>query len=402
MKILFIAPRIPFPLIQGDRLICYYRLKALSKQHQITLLTFYQSKKDLQYLQQIEGMCYEVYAIHLPKWQSVYNCLTNMFGSQLPFQVAYYQSPKFQEKLNQITTETRFDLAHYFLLRMAEYHVPLVMTEIIDLIDSMQLNLSSRLKIEKSIAKLFVKEELRRIATYELDVVSRFKHAILVSHRDAEYFRMSGKEMDVIPLGIDIDLFRPQPTQHDTTVRLIFAGHMSYSPNIYAVQWFMENCWSKLQDRCPNTHFVIAGADAPTEIVNLGDRQNITVTGKVVSMADTLSQADIAVVPMQSGSGMQFKILEAMACGLPVVTTSFGLGTIKAIPNEQILIADTAEDFICRVVALVQDVNKRVEIGQNARIFIEENHSWQHAAAKVRSIYQFVESQSMASSTPNL
>jgi polysaccharide biosynthesis protein PslH len=390
MKILFIAPRIPFPLLQGDRLICYYRLKALSEQHQITLLTFYQSERELEHLERIQSMCHAVHAVHLPKWQSLYNCVTNAIGSKLPFQVAYYQSPEFQSTLNQLTAETNFDVAHYFLLRMAEYRVPATTIEIVDLIDSMQLNLTSRLKVEKCAAKLFIKEELARITPYELNAVDRFKHAILVSSRDAEYFHQSAKEIDVIPLGIDVDLFRPQPKPSDSKIRLIFAGHMSYSPNIYAVQWFIENCWDELQNRCPNLQFIIAGADAPAEIDRLGDLPNITVTGSVPSMADTLSQADIAVIPMQSGSGMQFKVLEAMACALPVVTTSFGLGTIQAVPDEQISIADTAADFVDRVVELVNDSHKRSEIGQQARTFIVANHSWQHAAAKIRSIYESV------------
>jgi polysaccharide biosynthesis protein PslH len=390
MKILFIAPRIPFPLLQGDRLICYYRLKALSEQHQITLLTFYQSKRELEHLERIQSMCHAVHAVHLPKWQSVYNCVTNAIGSKLPFQVAYYQSAEFQSTINRLTAETNFDVAHYFLLRMAEYQVPVGTVEIVDLIDSMQLNLTSRLKVEKCVAKLFIKEELARIRPYELNAVDRFKHAILVSSRDAEYFQQSAKEIDVIPLGIDVDLFRPQPKPTDSTIRLIFAGHMSYSPNIYAVQWFIENCWDELQHRCPNLQFIIAGADAPAEIDRLGDLPNITVTGSVPSMADTLAQADIAVIPMQSGSGMQFKVLEAMSCALPVVTTSFGLGTIQAVPDEQITIADTAADFIDRVVELANDSHKRNEIGQKARTFIVANHSWQHAAAKIRSIYEAI------------
>jgi polysaccharide biosynthesis protein PslH len=389
MKILFIAPRIPFPLLQGDRLICYYRLKALSEQHQITLITFYQSERELEHLDKIRSMCHEVHAIHLPKWQSVSN-LIKAIGSELPFQVAYYQSAEFQSTLDRLTAETKFDVAHYFLLRMAEYRVPAATVEIIDLIDSMQLNLTSRLKVEKCVSKLFIKEELARITPYELNAVDRFKHAILVSSRDAEYFQQSAKEIDVISLGIDIDLFRPQPKPADPTIRLIFAGHMSYSPNIYAVQWFVENCWSELQNRCPNLQFIIAGADAPAEIDRLGDLPNITVTGSVPSMADTLAQADIAVIPMQSGSGMQFKVLEAMSCALPVVTTSFGLGTIQAVPSEQIIIADTAADFIDRVVELANDSHKRNEIGQKARTFIVANHSWQHAAAKIRSIYESV------------
>jgi polysaccharide biosynthesis protein PslH len=390
MKILFIAPRIPFPLFQGDRLICYYRLKALSEQHQITLLTFYQSARELEHLEKIEKMCHAVHTVHLPKWQSAYNCLTQAIGSKLPFQVAYYQSPEFQSTLDRLTAETKFDVAHYFLLRMAEYRVPDETVEIIDLIDSMQLNLTSRLKVEKCVSKLFIKEELARITPYELNAVDRFKHAILVSSRDAEYFQASAKDIDVIPLGIDIDLFRPQPKPADPTIRLIFAGHMSYSPNIYAVQWFVENCWTELQQRCPNLEFIIAGADAPAEIDRLGDLPNITVTGRVPSMADTIAQADIAVIPMQSGSGMQFKVLEAMSCALPVVTTSFGLGTIQARREEQIIIADTAADFVDRVVELANDAHQRSTIGQQARTFIEANHSWQHAAAKIRSIYQSV------------
>jgi polysaccharide biosynthesis protein PslH len=390
MKILFIAPRIPFPLLQGDRLICYYRLKALSEEHQITLLTFYQSERELEHLEKIEKMCHAVHTVHLPKWQSAYNCLTQAIGSKLPFQVAYYQSPEFQSTLNRLTAETKFDVAHYFLLRMAEYRVPAKTVEMIDLIDSMQLNLTSRLKVEKCISKLFIKEELARITPYELKTVDRFRNAILVSSRDAKYFQASAKDIDVIPLGIDIDLFRPQPKPADPKIRLIFAGHMSYSPNIYAVQWFVENCWAELQQRCPNLEFIIAGADAPAEINRLGDLPNITVTGSVPSMADTLAQADIAVIPMQSGSGMQFKVLEAMSCALPVVTTSFGLGTIQAVPGEQIIIADTAADFVDRVVELANDAHQRSDIGQQARTFIVANHSWQHAAAKIRSIYESV------------
>ncbi len=390
MHVLFIAPRIPFPLVQGDRLICYRRLKALSQHHQITLLTFYQSQDELQHLDRIEGMCHKIHLVHLPKWRSAYNCLTNAVLSTLPFQVAYYQSAEFQATLDRITSETKFDLAHYFLLRMAEYRVPSNVTKIIELIDSMQSNLSSRLKIEKPISKILIREELKRITKYEPNVVDDFRNAILVSELDAQSFTKSSKKIDIIPIGTDVDIFCPQPSEPHTTVRLIFAGHMSYSPNIYAVQWFIDNCWSGVQQLCPNTEFIIAGAHAPSEILSLADLNNVTVTGRVESMAVTLAQADIAVIPMQSGSGMQNKVIEAMSCGLPTIVTSFGLGAITAVPGEHLIVADTADDFINEIARLVKDVKRRAEIGQKARIFIEENHSWNYADRQIEAIYESI------------
>lgn len=399
MQILFIASRIPFPLVQGDRLVCYRRLKALSQHHQITLLTFYQSQSELQHLHQIEGMCHKIHLVHLPKWKSAYNCATNIVAAHRPFQVAYYKSAEFQATLDRITSETKFDLAHYFLLRMAEYRVPSYLTQIIELIDSMQANLSSRLKIEKPISKILIREELKRITQYEPTVVNNFRNAILVSDLDAEFFTQSSKKIDIIPLGIDIDIFRPQPSEPHDTVRLIFAGHMSYSPNIYAVQWFVDNCWTKLQQLCPNTELIIAGSDAPPEIVKLGERENITVTGHVDSMADTLAQADIAVIPMQSGSGMQNKVLEAMSCGLPTIVTTCGLGAITAVSGEHLVVADAPDDFINQIVKLAKNQQERAEIGQRARLLIEKNYSWDYADQQIESIYESIKSEGLILTT---
>ena len=273
---------------------------------------------------------------------------------------------------------------------MAEYQVPRNLTKIIELVDSMQSNLNSRLKIEKPISKILIREELKRMTKYEPNVVDNFRNAILVSELDAKSFTKSSKEIDIIPIGTDVDIFRPQPSEPHSTVRLIFAGHMSYSPNIYAVQWFIDNCWNEVQQLCPNTEFIIAGAHAPSEILNLADRPNITVTGQVESMAATLAQADIAVIPMQSGSGMQNKVIEAMSCGLPTIVTTVGLGAIMAVPGEHLIVADTAAGFINQIARLVKDQKGRAEIGQKARIFIEENYSWDYADRQIQAIYESI------------
>jgi polysaccharide biosynthesis protein PslH len=391
-RILFISTRIPFPIRQGDRLICYQRLQDLSKKYSITLMTFYQSPKELESISEIAGFCEEIHAIYLPKWKSVLNCLVCFFTPSMPFQVAYYKSKKFQLKLDQITSACNFDLAHYFLARVANYQVPIQTPKIIELVDSMQLNFSSRIAIEQNkFTKLILENELPRIANYETNVIDQFKKSILVSQIDADLITKDIDKIAIVPCVVNTDIFTPLATQKDNqTIKLVFSGRMGYSPNICAAIWFAKKCFTAINQACPKTKFVIVGADATKTIVNLGKTKNIEVTGYVESMAEMLAQSDIAVMPMQSGSGMQYKILEAMACGLPVVTTTLGLGMIQAIDGESVLIADTIESFIAAVISLIQDRDKRRKIGQNSREFVVKHHSLLHAEAQIESIYQSV------------
>jgi sugar transferase (PEP-CTERM/EpsH1 system associated) len=388
-RVLFIAPRIPFPLMQGDRMVCYHRLQSLSTKYAITLVTFYHSQEELENLKAISDFCEEIYPIYLPKWRSVINCIMCLLDRDTPFQVAYYKSQQLQTKLEELTSSQDFDLAHYFLLRVATYQIPNHIPKIIDLIDSMQLNFSSRIAIEQNIIKkLILKIELNRITSHEINIVNKFRKSILISSKDADFVSRDSQNIEIIPAAINTSIFKPSVNiRSSSVVKIIFSGRMAYEPNIYAVLWFAKNCWERIHRVSPNTKFIVAGADATTEIINLGNR-NIEIAGYVESMTDTIAQADIAVVPMQSGSGMQNKILEAMACGLPVVTTTLGLGTIEAIDGQSIMVADTVEEFVTAVTSLIQDRDKRKKMGDNGRKLVKLNYSWSSASNKINSIYE--------------
>src|SRR5438270_7132421 len=162
---------------------------------------------------------------------------------------------------------------------------------------------------------------------------------------------------------------------------------MSYPPNVRAARWFADECFPRVREVVPDASFVVAGTSPAREISRLAERDGITVTGFVESMAAALNEGSVAVAPMLSGAGIQNKILEAMACGLPVVTTSIGLGGLDAVPGKELVVADGAEAFSDQVAALLRDRGLAEELGGNARRRVLERYTWERAGEDVEQVY---------------
>jgi len=384
MKLLFITPRLPYPPFRGDQSVPFHRMRILSRKHEITLLTLYERDADLEGIEPLSQFCSSIHTVKLPKWKSFKNMALLGPVSRLPLQVLYYQSSEFRQCLNKLLTDKQFDLIHAFMLRLVPLLQNISIPVVLDLIDSMQLNFSRRVDMARVPKKWVLHEELRRLTSYEKDICNQFDRLIVVSNKDKEYIASSN--VDVVPLGIDTERFAPSKVSIENPT-IIFSGNMFYGPNVHAVKWFAENCFFRLQEKIPNISFIIAGNGPPPDIRDLGNKPGITVTGFVESMPEMLNRATLAVAPMQSGSGMQFKILEAMACGLPVVTNTLGLGDIKAKDGVELLLAETANDFIERIVECVTSAEYAQELGARAREFVLNQHSWEHTTDIVENIY---------------
>jgi sugar transferase (PEP-CTERM/EpsH1 system associated) len=387
MKILFVTPRFPYPLLRGDQFIPYHRLRILSQRHEITLLTLYHSAWELENIDRIRPYCKAIYPVHLPKWQSLINVGKGLFTSQLPLQACYYFSSKFQQQLDSILAANKFDVVHAFMMRIAPYFHHIHTPKIIELIDSMQLNLERRVALESFPKRLIFQKELRRVTHYERDLPNLFNNLVVVSEKDAQL--IPSERVKVIPFGIDTEFFslQKQPPIEPT---LIFSGNMSYAPNIHAVKWFVELCLPIIQQTIPDVKLLIAGANPTTEVRSLEQKKGVIVTGFVKSMPETLKKAKIAIAPMQSGSGMQSKILEAMASGLPIVTTTLGLGSLSANPDKEILIADSPEDFAKATITLLQNSDLARKIRNLARQFVVNKYSWEFSANQVENLYNHI------------
>jgi polysaccharide biosynthesis protein PslH len=382
MKILFISTRVPLPSTSGDTLIIYNRLARMSKGHDISLVMFYRKKKELEVLKDLEEFCEDIWPIKISRFDGFINLIKNLFVSMDPVQAMYYDSKLVKNQVHSIVNDNEFDLINSFLIRTIPIIKDLNSNIVLDMIDSMQLNFSNRLKNSKSILKSqFYKFEYERLVKFESKIPSNVKKAIFVSERDSCITQINSS---VVPLGVNTDIFFPSAVQRKC---IIFSGNMSYEPNIQAVIWFVENCLERILEVVNDVQFIIAGKDPHHQIKKMSSK-NIIVTGYVDSIAELLSTSSVSVAPMISGSGMQNKVLEGMSCGVPVVTTPYGVGDIKVRHMKEVIIAEEPEIFSEFVIDILLSPEKYKSLSSNAREYVKKNNSWESHCNAVDKIYR--------------
>lgn len=384
MNLLFISSRFPYPTLKGDQLIVYQRIKGLSKFFDITLLTFYTDENELNELEHVKLFCKRVIPVKLTKGKILKNSFETIFDKGKPLQVGYFKSDIFYKELIKCIELYKIDIVHSFTLRLAEFTKDLNIPVLYELIDSMELNVRNMIREEKGFKKWVYKTEYKRIKQYEQNLVKDNQYVSVVSTKDKE--KIGFDHIKVIPNGVDLDIFKPTSFPKKNG-RIIFTGNMGYLPNIHAVTWFALKCFPLILQAIPEAKFIIAGANPSYSVKKLHNGKNIYVTGYVHSLVDELTKSMVSVAPMRSGSGMQNKILEAMACELPVVTTHNGLEGIDAEPNEEILVADTSEIFAQSVISLLKVKTLHNKIAVNSRKYVAKNHSWELSNGKIIDMY---------------
>jgi len=193
----------------------------------------------------------------------------------------------------------------------------------------------------------------------------------------------------VIRNGVDLDYFRPAPESVREEATLVFSGKMSYHANVTMARHLVEDILPRVRRSIPNARLLIVGKDPPGEIEALGQKwPGVSVTGTVPDVRPYLQRATLAVVPMVYGAGVQNKVLEAMACATPVVAYAPAVAALSATVGKDVSVAENAEELAGQIINLLQEPERRRQIGRNGRAYVEREHDWNTIAARLEGVYQ--------------
>lgn len=399
MNILFLSARFPIPPIKGDQRRGYHHLRFLSRRHRITLLSFTDRSSDQAIYHPIASLGVEIFTVPWERISATFQLIRGAFtASSYPFQVLLYQSAIMHRVLAELLERYHFDIVHVQLARMAPYfELKFEMPRVIDLIDALSLNMKRRFQVDKGLPKLASYIEWRKLLRYEQKICQMYDQVIVVSDEDRIAIG-DFPNLNVLPTVIELDQF-PMIREGREPRTLVFSGNMGYFPNIHAVLWFVDKVLPLIRSSEPDVCLLIVGANPPPAIRALSRDPNIQVTGFVPAIQPFLARATLAIAPLHAGSGMQYKVIEAMACGTPIVATPFALGGIKAEDGKHLLLAETPESFAKAILRLLRDHELRERLAIAGRTLVEEYYTPEGNLPTLESIYERAISQRTRSST---
>ena len=387
MRILCLTSRLPYPPNRGDRLRAFHFIEHLSREHELSLVSFIASEAERDHLPSLRAYCQDVRVLPMSPWRSALSTATNIWRRE-PLQVLYYRLGTMRRLVDDLVATSGFDAAYVHLFRMAPYvaHHP-HLYRIVDLTDVISREIDLSLPHRGSASRTVYRLERGRIGRYERWVAETFEETWLIAESDRQALLQfcPAANIRVVPNGVDLELFHPtgQPCAPDS---LIFVGHLRVLHNIDAATYLARDVLPLVQGEIPGCTLNIVGADPAPQVQRLGQSAAITVPGYVADLNDYLNRAAVFVAPLRFAAGIQNKVLEAMAAGRPVVTTSLVNEGLGAQPGRELLVADDAQATAWQIVALLTNPPLREQIGRAGRQFVEQKYSWSHAVDRMRAI----------------
>ncbi len=375
MKILILLSRIPYPLDKGDKLRAFHQIKSLSEKHDLVLFCLsdptYQFNN---YKESLSKYCSKV-EIYKLTYFSIFIQLCMGLFKNIPFQTAYFYNSKAKRKLMDLVQSEKPDRIFCQMIRTTEYLKNIDIPCVLDYQDALSKGMERRLKNSSLIKNRVLRVEYKRLLQYENDVFERFDQKIIISENDRDFIQHLRKnEIQIIPNGVDLNYFEPK--EMEKSFSILFTGNMGYPPNIAAACFLANEILPLVHKRISAANVLISGARPSHEVLNLQSK-HVTVSGWVEDIRDSYNSAMVFVAPMLNGSGLQNKLLEAMAMKLPCITTTLANKALGAENNKNIMVADTAEEIAENIVLLLTKKEKAEAIRLAGFEFVSSKYNWE-------------------------
>lgn len=402
MRILFIVPYVPNLI----RVRPYNLIKHLAKRgHSLTLLTTWSEAGEQESLKAVRSDCQTVIALRQPLWRSMVNCL-GALPTGLPLQSVFAWNKRLAREAERLVLEAdekrAFDVVHVEHLRAVRYGLALKRSidgwgkpipVVWDSVDSISLLFRQAVSHSKSFfGRGVTRLDIKRTERYEGWLVRQFERVLVTSPADkqvlSELAGSAAAPITVLPNGVDLVYFQPAPRGSRERETVVLSGKMSYHANVTMALYFLEEIMPRVWAQRPTVRVLIVGKDPPAKITAWRADPRVEVTGTVSDIRPYLCRATLAACPISYGVGIQNKVLEAMACGTPVIATSQAVSALQAKPGEHLLVADDAQTFAGEILNLLADEQQRETLGLAGRRYVEQYHDWNLITTNLEEIYK--------------
>lgn len=395
MKILVVLPRFPYPLEKGDKLRAYNQIVQLSKRHEIYLFCVSHKRVTDTQLDAMRPYCRDIRVVHLNRLVCYWHVVCNWFTAR-SLQLGYWATSRARRAYRSFERRVQPDVVYNQMVRTMYLVSHSKLPKVMDFQDALSMNTERRMDCSRGIWHYVLHYEFKMLRSAEYNAFTTFDALTIISETDADAIpHKRNSDIAIVPNGVDFDYYSAtQPLSHSATkYDLCFCGNMAYAPNVNASRYLVEKVMPLVWSRRPQTTLLLAGASPKHSVCRLGADSRVAVSGSLPDIRTAYASSAVFAAPMQIGSGLQNKLLEAMAMQRPCVTTSIANAALGATPGLHLLVADSAQAFADALLDLLDNPALAEAIAEQGYSFVHQNYGWPAAVEKLEKIlYGVVES----------
>jgi glycosyltransferase involved in cell wall biosynthesis len=317
-------------------------------------------------------------------------------ASQLPYACREVRSQQMQRAIDELCARVQFDVIQLESVLACQFSLPAGPKKLLDE-HNIEYELLRRQSEQErsSIRRVYSRVEHARVRRFEQSAWKRVDGCLVTSERELEIVRRHAPEIAaaVVPNGVDLEYFQAtdRPIEPFSAV---FNGVLDYRPNVDAALYLVDQIWPLVLEGCPQAQLSLVGRTPASEKRRLR-RPGVTVTGEVADLRPYLDRAAVVAVPIRIGGGTRLKVVESLALGKAIVSSSLGCEGIAVTPGRDLLIADDPRSFAERILELFANEALRRELGRNGRALVEHEYSWDLAGEQIESLLEVLAAQSV-------
>jgi sugar transferase (PEP-CTERM/EpsH1 system associated) len=394
MNILFLSPWLPWPPYDGARIRILETLRYLSERNRVTLLTTVRHPAEVEHKSALNGLCEKTVTTVLSKQTPpVLRRLSMGLVRGMPLIQSFHYDPNLAQKVRQLTSQDSYDIIHIEFPFLASYLGAVSARsrakKVLSMHNIESFRFGRELECPTSNGRwLVIQCDRLFFESWEKKAVRQFDGISAVSELERMWIQQHAPTatVELVPNGVDTKYFSATCASKPN-LSLVFTGLMDHSPNVDAVVWFCNDILPRLRRKIPDLSFKIVGSRPHPKVLELGKKDGVQVTGEVADVRPYLVASSALVVPLRSGGGTRLKILEAMAMGRPVISTTLGAEGLDVTPEVNILIADTPDQFVNRILFLLASPETANRLGMAGRQLVVEKYDWRLCLGRLENLY---------------